>query len=156
MARSFRFHRDAERLFEGHRIWYRFLSGIEQLFSFRPRVEVIERDDVHVVVFDLPGVNKEDLDVRVDDHHLLTVSGERRRESDWTRGMTTRYSERRYGTFARTIELPRDGDAARMIVDFHEGILTIHVPKLEASRARAYQVGVRDATRSAASIHAAS
>jgi HSP20 family protein len=150
MAGSLRVHGHVERLFEGGFGWHRLLARLERRFSFRPRVEVLQEDDVHVLLFDVPGVRKDDLEIRVDDHHLLTVSGERSAESDRRRrGALGRYSERRYGSFIRTIELPRDADGARLTSELHDGVLVIRVPRLEASRGRVFRIGDRESARSA-------
>lgn len=137
--------------------WYRLLARLERTFAFRPHVEVLEQDDVHVLLLDVPGVRKDDLDVRVVDHHLLTISGERRREFERKRrAPMAAYTERRYGLFSRTIELPRNADPARMTIELHDGVLTIHVPRLEASRSRVFHFADRDAARSTAPAHASS
>lgn len=150
MEGSSRVHRHVEHLFERRFGWYRLFARLERTLSFRPRVEVVQEDDVHVLVFDVPGVRKDDLDVRVDDHHLLTVSGERWAESDRPRRTAFGpYTERRYGPFARTIELPRDADAARLTTELRDGVLVIRIPRLEMTRSRVFRVGEREAPRSA-------
>ena len=73
---------------------------------FVPQVELRERDNVHILRVDLPGLRKEDLDIRVDDDSVLTISGERREQATQNeRGYS--YSERRYGSFSRSIESAR-------------------------------------------------
>jgi HSP20 family protein len=132
-----------EPLFQLEPRWRRLFWPIERLISFSPDVEVVEQDDAHVLVVDLPGIPKEDIDIRVDDQHILTISGERReRRRRHSHGRS--YSERRYGTFSRSIELPRSVDPSRMEVAIHDGVLEIHLPKLEVSRGRNVQIGNRD------------
>ena len=134
---------NVERVFAVRHGWRLLFSPLERLMSFSPSIEVVEHDDAHVLVVDLPGIPKEDVDVRIDDHHILTISGERRAR----RGKVPRerpYSERRYGTFSRSIELPRVADASRMDAVFHDGVLEIRLPKLEVSRGRSVQIGHRE------------
>lgn len=63
MSGSLRVDGHVERLFERGFGWHRLLARLERKFSFRPRVEVLQENDVHVLVFDVPGVRKDDLDV---------------------------------------------------------------------------------------------
>jgi HSP20 family molecular chaperone IbpA len=133
---------NVESLFELEPRWRLLLAPLERLLAFSPRVEIIEHDDAHVLVFDVPGIRKEDLDIRVDDHHILTISGERREPR--ARRSRARYNERRYGVFSRSIELPHTVDASKMEVGLHDGVLEVHVPKLEASRGRVVPIGSRE------------
>lgn len=145
---------DVERLFEARSRWHRLFTRLERFISFALRVEVVEHEDVHVLLFDLPGVLGEDVDVRVDTRRLLlTITGERRRATS-RRPQARHYSERRYGTFSRTIELPRDADPSKMETELHDGVLEIRLPKLEASRTRAVPIGARDLARDAARAQA--
>src|SRR5688572_12910358 len=98
---------DVEQLFERTSRWDRVFARVERWLSFTPHVELVEHDDAHVLLFDLPGVRPEDVQVRVEGHRTLIVCGERRRQrASGERGRG--YSERRYGSFARRIALPRD------------------------------------------------
>jgi HSP20 family protein len=102
---------------------------------FAPTVEIVERDNEFVLKADLPGIREQDIDLRIEDDTTLTITGERREdESKRVRGYE--YSERTYGAFARTVTLPRGVDVTKIDADFRAGVLEIHVPKSEASRAR--------------------
>src|SRR5262249_40599325 len=70
-----------------------------------PAIDISENDGRLVVRADLPGIDKKDIKVEVEDG-ALTIRGERRREQEENRGGFHR-SERSYGTFCRTIELPQ-------------------------------------------------
>lgn len=146
---------DVERLFEVRSRWHRLFTRLVRFVSFTPRVEVVELDEGHVLLVDLPGVGREDVDIRVDAHHLLlTIAGERR-QTTMRRPRARHYSERRYGAFSRTIELPRDADPSRMETELHDGVLEIRVPKLETSRTRIVPIGGRAGGRDATHAEAA-
>jgi len=103
--------------------------------SFIPSLDLTEHDAEYVIKADLPGIREQDVDLRIDDSNTLTVSGERREEeTKQVRGYE--YSERTYGSFSRSVSLPAGIDASKIEADFRNGVLEIHVPKLESTRAR--------------------
>jgi len=99
--------------------------------DFAPRLEVVDRPDATVAKFDVPGVPRENLDVRVDaDSGTVTVSGEtssggdrRADDGSWV------IRERRYGNFSRTIALPADALVDQVTSSLDHGVLTLHVPR---------------------------
>jgi HSP20 family protein len=98
-------------------------------YSFVPRVDVIEGEkafEIHVAV---PGMNKEDFKIDLNDNYL-TISGERK----WTneKKETNFHSiETQYGTFSRTFTLPENVDATKINAKYVNGILEINIPKDE-------------------------
>jgi len=93
-----------------------------------PAVDVSEDDHAVTIHCDVPGMDAEDLDVRVSGD-LLTVSGSRRDErSDDRRGV--RLQERVSGSFSRTIPLPGYVDAEKLEARYEKGTLTVTVPKV--------------------------
>jgi HSP20 family protein len=109
---------------------------------FVPDVELIERDNEYLVKVDIPGVRSEDVDVSMDDGNMLTIRGERREEQTReSRGYE--YTERSYGSFTRSIELPRGIDASKIEAEFDNGVLQLHVPKTEQAMLRKIPVKVK-------------
>ena len=93
-----------------------------------PAVDVSEDEHAVTVRCDVPGLDANDLDVRVSGN-LLTVSGSRQDEwSDKKRGV--RRQERVSGSFSRTIPLPSYVDAGNMEATYDKGTLTVTVPKV--------------------------
>lgn len=130
---------------EVNQLFDRFFSGSPfepfdwpgSLGSFRPRVDVSETDSEMTVSVELPGVEEEDIDVSVNDH-VLTISGERHeekedRDRDWYR------REQAYGSFYRAIPLP-GVEADKVSASFKRGVLTVTLPKSEASRRKRISV----------------
>ena len=92
-----------------------------------PRADVVETDDAYVLSLDLPGIDRDSLDVTLDDG-TLKISGERRRQSDTTEGRVHRV-ERTYGRFFRSFTLGTDLDPDAIEATFDDGELVVRVGK---------------------------
>lgn len=100
-----------------------------------PAVDVYEKGDDLVVKVDLPGVNREDINVNVTDQYV-TISAEARREDFYDRGGVYR-EERYYGSISRVIPLPLPVQPEKARARFRNGVLEITLPKaLEARGVR--------------------
>jgi len=97
-----------------------------------PRVDIIDRDAEVVVRAEIPGVNKNDLDVSLSDN-TVTLKGSTRHEEKKENGDYFR-SEITTGSFARTLTLPGNVDSARAKATFKDGVLELTVPKVEQSK----------------------
>lgn len=92
-----------------------------------PRVDVIETDKSIEVTAELPGLEEKDVDIDFTDD-VLTIKGEKKSEKEETE--KNRYiSERSYGAFLRSIQLPSGIDPAKIEASIDKGILTVKVPK---------------------------
>jgi HSP20 family protein len=121
-----RFASDMDRMFEGFgfpsmRRFGRWGWGTESLFS--PELEILEREGKLIIRADLPGLNKEDVNVDISEH-TLTIEGERKQEHESTEGgvYTT---ERSYGHFRREIPLPEGVNPDTAKANFKNGTLEI-------------------------------
>ena len=98
-------------------------------YSFVPRVDIMEEDkafEVHVAV---PGMNKDDFKIDLNDNYL-TISGERKFNRE--KKEDNFYSmETQYGTFSRSFSLPENVDANKISAKYVNGILEITIPKDE-------------------------
>jgi len=96
-----------------------------------PSIDVKDKDNELLVTAEVPGLTDKDVELFVD-NGTLTIRGEKKGEKE-ERG----YSERFFGRFERQIPLPSSVDEANCKADFHDGLLTIHLPKTrEAEEAR--------------------
>jgi len=95
--------------------------------SFNPRVDLREEKDRYVVTVDLPGVDKSDIRVELNDR-LLTISGRRFGEKR-SSGRHFLRMEREYGEFSRQILLPGPVNSEGMKASYTNGVLTITIPK---------------------------
>jgi HSP20 family protein len=97
--------------------------------GWEPSIDVTEGIEELTVKAELPGVKKDDVSVTFDDG-MLTIKGEKRdekREKD--EKQQYHVYERSYGAFARSFSLPSAIDDKRIKADFHDGVLTVHLPK---------------------------
>ncbi|CAG8632584.1 7974_t:CDS:2 [Cetraspora pellucida] len=98
--------------------------------SWVPPLDVHENEKEFVVNAELPGVTKEqiNLDVR---ENALVISGETKKDEKYKEG-NTHIQERRYGSFTRSITLPRNIKTSDITAKFEHGILEINLPKDES------------------------
>jgi HSP20 family protein len=94
--------------------------------QWAPKVDVITRDNMLVTRVDLPGMKKEDVNVEVADG-LLTLSGERKKELKEEKDNYYR-EEREYGSFCRTVPLPKGVKAEEVKAAFINGVLEVTMP----------------------------
>lgn len=106
-----------------------------------PRADLSETDDAYVLAIDLPGVNRDDLDITVEDG-MLKVSGERSMKDEQQSGQFYRI-ERAYGRFHRSFNFGSNVDPDHIEAQFDDGVLTIRVGKAEERKPRRIEVGSR-------------
>jgi HSP20 family protein len=105
-----------------------------------PEVEVREEENQLRISVDLPGIPKENVKVDVQ-AGALTIQGERREErSEGDEKQGYRRSERRYGSFYRSIPLPEGADAENAQAQMKEGVLEITLPLAQRSKGRRLEI----------------
>ena len=107
--------------------------------NWLPPVDIFENEDAFIATADLPGLDKKDIEVSLEDN-VLTVSGERSYDKTDTEGSFRRV-ERAYGTFRRSFTLPTGVDAAKVDAHFDNGVLTLTLPKSEGAKSRRIEIG---------------
>jgi HSP20 family protein len=98
-------------------------------YSFVPRVDIVENDkafEVHVAV---PGMNKDDFKIDLNES-VLTISGERKFTEE-RKDKNFHSIETQYGTFGRSFSLPENVDLNKISATYVNGILLVTVPKDE-------------------------
>ena len=103
-----------------------------------PKVDVIDRDEEIVVRAEIPGIEKDDLDISVSDN-LLTIKGETKHEEKEEKGEYYRCEISR-GTFSRTVALPSDVDSEGGKAKFKDGVLELTLPKIEKTKRRSIKI----------------
>ena len=105
-------------------------------------VDVRETDGEVVVTADLPGYEKEDIEVGVKGHRL-TVEAERQQEST-EGGQDERYvrQERTHQRVSRSVSLPADVDEDSTSATYRNGVLTVTLPKLDADEDDSHSIDI--------------
>ncbi|TPX62581.1 hypothetical protein PhCBS80983_g00374 [Powellomyces hirtus] len=99
-----------------------------------PRVDMTENDKAYVIKADLPGLQKGDVKIHVEDN-MLTLEGERKneREEKTDRGLII---ERSFGHFRRSLRLPVDAEIEKCTARMENGVLQLELPKNPAREQR--------------------
>lgn len=103
--------------------------------------DLAETPDALVVRAYLPGFRREDVTVEVRDHRLAIKAERRLPEADQ---LTWLHVESPYGTFLRTLQLGTDVLTDRIEAAWHEGVLTIRLPKADDARPRRIPIQAAD------------
>ena len=123
-----------------------FSDGIEgtgedsRFTTWAPAVDIYETEHELVVKADLPQVDPKDLDIRVE-NNILTLRGERKFESKVSEDKYLRV-ERTYGSFSRSFALANTVNTEAIKADYHDGVLTLSVPKREEAKPKQIKINV--------------
>lgn len=96
-----------------------------------PRTNLYEKGDGFEIRAEVPGLEKEDLNVKIQGNYL-EISGTRKQ--DTPEGYTVHKTERGTGFFSRSFTLPADVDSSKAGATLKDGILTLVLPKSEAAK----------------------
>ncbi|TLS37608.1 Hsp20/alpha crystallin family protein [Pseudalkalibacillus caeni] len=97
-----------------------------------PRVDIFMSNYEVILIFELPGVKKGDLELAVSGRHLI-IKGNVKSENQDIRAIHT---ERYYGPFERTIELPEPAEETNITAVFQEGLLEVTYPRIQREKNR--------------------
>ena len=108
---------------------------------FSPSVDIQESKDDVVLTFELPGMDKKDIKVWIEDH-VLTVSGERkiRDEKKTDNYIRTEINE---GSFSRSFTLPKTVDTGKITADYDNGLLMVKLVKAEEAKPKEIEIKVK-------------
>ncbi len=126
------------RLFEDN--FTRERSGHADLATWAPPVDIHETENELVLKADLPGLQEEDIDVRLE-NNMLTIRGERKFEKDVNEDNYLRV-ERAYGPFTRSFSLPNTISSESVRAEYHNGVLALHMAKREESKPKQIKISV--------------
>lgn len=124
------------RLFDEFERTTRFLVGPEELVDFP--VDVIDEEDKIKVIADLPGFNKEDIELYVEDGYLV-IKAQRREEVE-EKGRDYIRQERRYGEVYRRIPLPAEVKIEDVKAKYNNGVLEVVLPKTEKAQKKTIKI----------------
>lgn len=120
------------------------LTRPEEWSTWIPATDMYETDEAYMVEIDLPGFDKKDVELTVE-NGILTVTGEHvvREKDEEKEGVTYHVKERMVTKFTRSFTLPRAIDANAVEASFQNGVLAIRLPKLEEAKPRKIEVKVK-------------
>lgn len=110
-------------------------SAAQSEGNFSPRIEIRENAQGYLVEADLPGVTKDSLKVSVEGQRI-TIEAEVPRASESKDGESVIHSERVVRNYSRSFELAHDVDDALTVAKLEHGVLTLNLPKKQASQSR--------------------
>lgn len=119
----------------------RFQETSPWMSGWTPALDVHEDKDQFVITAELPGMKKEEIDVSLH-NGSLTLSGERKSEHEGAQAGVYR-AERYFGRFQRTVDLPSAVVGDKVKADYHDGILTITLPKAEEAKPKQISVNAK-------------
>jgi HSP20 family protein len=96
-------------------------------FALAPHMDVRETDKEIVVEAELPGIDDKDISLSLQDG-VLTIRGEKKHEHD-EENENYRMTERRYGSFQRSLRLPDTVDEDKVEANFDKGVLKVKLAK---------------------------
>lgn len=103
-----------------------------------PRTNLYDRGEEFVIVAEVPGMGKEDINIKVQGNYL-ELSGERR--TDAPEGYKSHRVERPAAAFSRSFTIPSDVDTEKVTASLKDGLLTLTLPKAEAAKPK--QIDIR-------------
>jgi HSP20 family protein len=104
---------------------------------FVPTADIYESQDALTVILEMPGVDKNNVDVRVEEG-MLNVEG--RLDLSKYQGLVPLYTEYNIGHYARSFRLSSKIDQSKIAADLKDGVLSLTLPKAEEAKPRTIQV----------------
>lgn len=102
-----------------------------------PAVNIFSKDDDCVIIMELPGVKKSDLDINVKGKQIR-VTG--KKEISYGDGISVHRRERMSGNFDRTLSIPIEVDVDKVKAKYQDGILAVYLPRAEADKPRSVKI----------------
>jgi HSP20 family protein len=106
--------------------------------GWSPAVDLIDEKDKLIVKAELPGMKKDEIEVSLHGD-MLNISGERKREHEAKEGEGYR-SERYFGRFQRSVQLPHAVNGNAIEATYRDGILCVTLPKTEEAKRKQIQI----------------
>lgn len=136
--------REIDQLFDNFHTGFWRAPSMPTLFDARvagaPAVDFAEHDKAYEVTAELPGLDAADIDIKFA-HDMLTISGEKKEEKQ-EKKKDYYLSERRYGSFQRSFQLPEGIDSDKIEAKFDKGVLKVTLPKTEKAQNHEKKIAV--------------
>ena len=113
----------------------------QQVEQFSPRVDIAETEMAISLHVEIPGVQKDDVKISINEDRILSIRGEKR-QSETIEGQQFVRMESHFGTFARSFTLSDSIDINAIQAEFNNGILQITLPKVEPEKPKSIEVPI--------------
>jgi HSP20 family protein len=136
--------REMDDLFKGFTPFFGRMPAtrpLEGMMEFMPLADIVEHEKEYLIKIDLPDVPKDDVKVLFDDG-VLTVKGERKVEKE-VKGEKVHRTERFFGAFERSFVLPDDTDPKLIRAEAKDGVLVVHMPKVDVPKKRPLAITIQ-------------
>jgi HSP20 family protein len=120
--------------------WPRFALEGKKL-EWAPSADISETEKEYLIRAELPAVKKEDVQVTFEDG-MITIKGERKQQME-DKNEKYHRTESFYGSFERRFSIPENVNAETIRCESKDGILTVHIPKIETPKQKAKQITVQ-------------
>jgi len=108
--------------------------------SWKPAVDILEKDSKILIRTELPGITENDFDLKIDGK-TLTIQAEKKMESEDS-GFSYHRVESSYGTFSRSFDLPDTVDTEKIHASYDNGVLTVSIPQKPEVKPRSIKISV--------------
>ena len=108
-----------------------------------PAMDLVEKDDAYEITAELPGLDEKNVEIKLS-NHTLTIKGEKNEVKE-DKQKDYYQSERRYGSFQRSFQLPEGVDADKIDANFAKGVLTVKLPKTAEAKKAEKKITVKAA-----------
>lgn len=110
----------------------KWIKGHSSSVNTKFSLDMIEKDNSYVFNAEIPGVDKKDISISTRDG-ILTISFKKKKQKE-ENGDNYHFSERSYGSFSRSISLPRGIDIKNTQAKYENGVLSVCIAKTEESK----------------------
>jgi HSP20 family protein len=117
--------------------------GPSWLGEMVPAVDIAEKDKAYEITAELPGLDQNNIELKFS-NGTLTIKGEKKQETE-EKKENYYTSERRYGAFERSFQVPQDVDETKIEASFSKGLLTVTLPKRAEAQKLAKTITVKGA-----------
>ena len=108
--------------------------------TFAPPLDLKEDADSYMVALEVPGILQDNLKISLE-NNVLTIHGTKEQKKEEEGEGRYRRIERSYGSFTRSVTLPRNVDVNGVAANLTDGVLVISLPKEEQAKPRQISIG---------------
>lgn len=119
------------------------LKGPWTPLTLKPNVDIAEHEDHYKITVEVPGIDKEDIQMEVSDGSLVITGEKKIEKNERDENVNWHRIERSYGAFRRMLDLPDDSDAENIDAKFNNGVLDIKIPRTQNENLKGRKIEIR-------------